>query len=121
MESVVHYDVDAPVDGAPYAFQATGTARQLPGLKDGRYVHSVELLGLKPGTVYHFEIPGGKKGHFRTLPNDGAPIRGLFGGDLSVLPLETLVLKRAAAQNPDVAVLGGDIAYANGELKNIRL
>jgi hypothetical protein len=119
--SEVLYDVEARTAPGDYAFKATGSAKQIAGLEDGRYIHAVELTGLQPATTYHFAIPGGKTGTFRTLANDSAPVRALFGGDLGVLPLETLVLKQAAKQDPDVAVLGGDIAYANGDLKNMRI
>ena len=100
--------------------EAVGTAHQIPGLADARHIHTVELKDLKPGTRYQFEAVG-KKFQFRTIPNDGSAVRGIFGGDLGVFPLEEVLLKQAIKHNPDVAVLGGDIAYANGDLKNIKL
>lgn len=121
VESVVRYDTASHADGGEYAHRATGASHQIPGLEDGRHVHTVELTGLAPGTTYHFRVPDGEERMFRTLPNDGSPIRAIFGGDVHVLPLSQLVLTQAAKQNPDVAVIGGDIAYANGELKNIRM
>jgi len=119
MDSIVHYGLTPTESPAQSEFTAKGSAHQIPGLADGRYIHAVELTGLTPATTYYFRTSSGKTGHFRTLP-DG-DLRALFGGDLGVLPLEAMVLKAAAKQNPDVAVLGGDIAYANGDLKNIGL
>lgn len=116
-DSVVHYQLDSDSAAAPS--EAKGSAKRIPGLKDGRYIHSVEITGLSPGATYKFKTGSGKDGKFRPLPNDGSKIRGIFGGDIGIFPLAAEVLKQAAAVNPDVAVLGGDIAYANGDLKNI--
>jgi hypothetical protein len=121
IDSVVHYGLKSLDSDAQSEFTATGKSHQIPGLPDGRYVHAVELTGLTPATTYYFKASNGKSGQFRTLPADGSPIRAVFGGDMSVFPLETQMLKVAAKEAPDVAVLGGDIAYANGDLKNIKM
>ena len=115
-ESVVRY---GEVGSEPTQ-EATGASHQIPGVPDGRYIHAVELKNLKPGTRYVAEVAE-KKIQFRTLPNDGSSIRGIFGGDLGIFPLEEQVLQAAAKQNADVAVLGGDIAYDNGDLKNFKM
>jgi hypothetical protein len=120
MDSVVRYDTVSRADGGEYAHSARGEAHQIPGLADHRHIHAVELTGLEPGTTYYFRTPVGQEHKFRTLPNDGSPIRAVFGGDVHVLPLAGQVLTQAARQNPDVAVIGGDIAYANGDVKAIR-
>lgn len=118
-ESVVRFDTEPASEGNPLDETAKGTSHQIPGLADGRYIHAVELSGLTPGTTYYFEAGNGKTGSFRTLPSDGSSIRALFGGDIGVLPLAAMVLKAAAKENCDIAVLGGDIAYANGDLKSV--
>ncbi|MFM1920360.1 MAG: hypothetical protein RLZZ303_1994 [Candidatus Hydrogenedentota bacterium] len=118
-ESLVRYDTEPEAEGNPLDFSAKGTSHQIPGLEDGRRIHAVELKELQPATTYYFSASNGKSGSFRTLPTDDAPIRAIFGGDIGVLPLASMVLKAAAKENPDIAVLGGDIAYANGDLKNI--
>lgn len=119
----VYYDTVSHRRGKPsdYAFHMAGTSKALPGI-DRRF-HEVQLSGLAPGTTYHFiagdsETGFSKELKFRTIPDDGQPIRFVTGGDmgtnLALIKLNT----HAARQNPDFAVIGGDIAYANGELEN---
>lgn len=120
-ESMVEYGTAAPAEGAPYEFKATGSARQIPNLPDARYIHAVELKGLKPGTTYHFKTASGQTGKFRTLAGGTAPVRVLFGGDIGTEPLAVKFLQEAAKHEPDIAMLGGDIAYDDGSLKKIDL
>ena len=120
-ESIVHYDTESR-DGvvADYAHQTTGEARQIEGLRDGRFIHSVELTGLAPNTTYYFVVgnPGrgkGKEYHFTTLPNAGEPVRFISGGDIHILPAAERLLRQAGRLEPDFAVIGGDLAYADGD------
>jgi len=85
-------------------------------------VRRVALTGLKPDTLHEFvlaEKPGREaRGvrRFRTLPSTfSRPIRFVTGGDMmhNREYVDTMN-KRAAALDPDFAVLGGDLAYANG-------
>ena len=108
-------DIDA------YPYRAVGRRHQIPGMVDGRTVHVVELIGLKPGTSYYFiagdETTGFSPEHkFRTVPDDDRPIRFITGGDVGIEAMAGELLNRAAQQSPLFGVIGGDIAYANGNL-----
>ena len=116
--SHVYYDV-APRGGDPaaYAYHATGFEKRLEGID--RSVHVVELTGLEPGTSYSFVVGDPLSGfreerRFRTLRDDGSPIRFVTGGDIGTGLLPRMISARAAAQNPDFALLGGDLTYASG-------
>ncbi len=115
-ESAVEFDSGV---GASYGHRILGTSKQVPGLPDARFVHAVKLTGLTPNTVYRFRTASGLTGKFKTLQGDESPLRVLFAGDIGIEPLAVTFMKVAAAKNPDVAVLGGDIAYDDGKLKNI--
>lgn len=89
-----------------------------------RRVHSITVTGLKPATVYSFRAGDNRYGmsawrSFRTLPDDGRPLRVASGGDMYRHPETVELLRAAARQKPDVALIGGDIAYANDELDKI--
>lgn len=84
-------------------------------------VRRVELTGLEPGTMYEFSLaakaPTDKKGieKFRTMPSTlTQPVRFVTGGDM-MHNREYLdkMNKQAAKVDPDFALLGGDLAYAN--------
>lgn len=120
-EAAVYYDTQAR-DGNPakYRFRAQGETRQMPGLKDGRYLNHIELSGLTPDTTYYFVAGDSANGYrkeqrFHTIPDDHAPLRFIVGGDMSVLPREKLLLQQAAKVKPMFVVIGGDIAYDNGD------
>lgn len=119
--SEVRFDTESHTsDPEAYAFSAPGTARQIPGMPGKRWVHSVELHDLAPGHDYYFAITGegkyGRERKFRTLPNDGSPIRFVDGGDVGILPGVLQLFSHCAAQEPYFVSLGGDIAYENGNL-----
>ena len=118
--SQVYYDTLAhDGDVAAYAFAAKGTAHQIKGT-DGRWIHWVELRGLEPGRAYYF-IAGSKDGGFsaerklRTVPADSGPLRFVSGGDMEVTKRARDLLKQAALVEPRFALLGGDLAYVDGE------
>lgn len=118
----IRYDT-ASHAGQPEAYSGTaaGAAHQVEGLADKRSVNNVELSGLKPGTRYFFvfEEENGefsKEYQFETIANDGRPIRFVDGGDVGEDPVVTALFRFAAAQDPAFVVIGGDIAYENGEL-----
>jgi len=113
-------------DLAAYRFRAYGAGHTIPGLADGRTVHWVELTGLRPDRDYYFTA-GDAAGGFspercvRTLPGEtgpGAdrPLRFVAGGDLGLSETMRRLLVQAAAQSPAFALIGGDLAYANGDV-----
>ena len=79
-------------------------------------VHRCELLSLKPGTEYQFQI--GKSAptyRFRTMPAKATnTIQFVSGGDCGVdlHAIGTNIL--AARQEPYFALIAGDLAYDNG-------
>lgn len=120
--SVVCYDlVSHEGDSRAYAFQARGAHHRIAGLPDQRDIHVVELANLRPDTTYYFVAgdPGtgfSAEKRFRTLPEGDEPIRFVTGGDMGVGQRATRLLKRAAATDPAFVLIGGDIAYVNGDL-----
>lgn len=126
-ESAVYFDsVSHGGELSAYATKVEGVARQIPGMPDQRWIHSVELTGLTPGATYYFAVPEGdatqvRERKFRTLPNDGSPIRFVDGGDMGILPAARRLNARAAAQSPLFVEIGGDIAYENGDVSRTKL
>lgn len=79
-------------------------------------IHRVELRGLKPDTEYQFRIKEGNTHYFRTLPNDTSrPIRIIVGGDIFMSqPLYEKMNAQVIKEDPDLVILGGDLAYTEG-------
>jgi hypothetical protein len=123
-EAAVRYDTESrggQLDA--YAHRVTGKSHQIPGLEDGRYINVVELTGLEAGGTYYFTVESGKfegqEMKFHTIPNDGSPLRFITGGDIGILPAATQLKRKAAEYDPHFAIIGGDLPYANGLLKNV--
>lgn len=108
-----------------YTRRVEGASTTIPGLPVPRTIHYATLDGLSPDTTYYF-IAGNdaagfsKEQSFRTIPAGSSPIRFVAGGDMNATHLTRRLLKVAARQNPQFAVVGGDIAYANGDVTNYR-
>jgi hypothetical protein len=110
-------------DAANYPLSASGTVRQIPGLKDERYIYHIEATDLLPGETYHFVLADGGKSvtkefRFRPLPAGDAPLRFISGGDMTILPRAHQLTGLAGKNDPMFALIGGDIAYDNGKLGN---
>ena len=125
--NAVYYDTK-PRQGkiSSYRFYATGTRHQIEGLADGRTVHWIELTQLKPGGTYYFVAGDPQNGFtaerkFQTIPGGHQKLRFVEGGDMGTGPAMPLLLQQAARQEPNFAVVGGDIAYANDLPANYRL
>lgn len=78
-----------------------------------------ELHELKPEARYEFILPESEKLYaFKTLPSTlNRPVKFVAGGDIyhdDISNVETMNIV-AAAQNPDFALLGGDIAYSGSK------
>ena len=123
----VYYDTVArDGEAGAYRHQARGTAHQIEGLPDGRWIHWIELTKLEPDTPYYFVVgsPGSGSSEeqaFRTLPDDDRPVRFVAGGDLGVDEEMRRLLQHAAARAPRFALIGGDIAYVNGNLDRVEV
>jgi len=103
--------------------RAEGGSRQIPGLVDGRYVNSVELKGLEAGKSYSFriELPEGLSAvyAFKTIPAGSETLRFAVGGDTLASPIFKDIVKRLSEQEPLFLVIGGDLVYANGDVRKI--
>ena len=92
-----------------------------------RIIHHVELRGVQPDTEYVFtvrsETPvrGGQYFKFRTLPRTlPNQFRFVTGGDMMHKRKYLDAMNQRAAQlNPWFALLGGDLAYANANSKEV--
>src|SRR5438105_3784368 len=122
--SMVYYDTQPRQEkiGA-YRFRSTGTRHKIKGLEDGRTIHWVELSHLKPGETYYFVAGDSMHGFtaerkFQTIPDSHQKLRFVEGGDMGTGPALRVLLRQAARQEPNFAVIGGDIAYANDRLTN---
>lgn len=124
----VYYDSQSR-SGSPAEYQHHLKAtyhRSLMELADDRAIYVAALTGLEPGAEYYFvtgdpEDGFTKEKKFRTLPGGNAALRFVNGGDMGVDNLAVKLLKLAAKEDPDFAVIGGDIAYENGLLGEFRL
>lgn len=97
-------------------------AERLPG--NLGYIHRFEVLNLYPDTIYRikFEYSNSRfssEKKFRTLPQTGA-IKFLQGGDMGTSDNTVEVPRLALKKKPHVVMMGGDLAYANGEAKNAK-
>ncbi len=84
-----------------------------------RTVHRAELTGLEAGTDYEFRVGAeGDTYWFRTMPATAErPIRFIEGGDVGGPGFEKMT-GVVDSLNPDFVVIGGDLAYSNGEPVN---
>jgi acid phosphatase type 7 len=97
-----------------------------------RTVYTAELTGLLPDTAYEFRIyhadglNRSTRYWFRTMPDrcdqPDRPVRLVFGGDVRHRQEWMENSNRQAARfDPDAIIWGGDLAYANGQEKNLNL
>jgi len=123
-ESMVYFDTKPRRgEAASYRYQAVGTHHQIEGLEDGRWIHWVELTGLKAGSTYYFVAGDARNGFseerkFATVPDGQQKLRFAVGGDMGTGPALDVLLREAALREPNFAVVGGDIAYAGDRLTN---
>ena len=117
----VYYDTrPAAGQSPPYRSWTSGRAAALGRLPTPRVVHTVELTGLEPSTVYYFIAGDSTAGfsaerQFITAPADDAPIRFVVGGDMGVDERMHRLEHEAAKTEPLFCVIGGDLAYADGD------
>lgn len=124
--SVVLYDTRSR-GGNPinYRFKTQGVSSQIEGLPC-RFIHRVELTGLQAGQTYYFVAGDPDTGFsaerkFRTLSNDDSPVRFVTGGDMGIGEEVRVFLRRAAALEPQFALIGGDLAYVNGDIDYVHI
>jgi acid phosphatase type 7 len=116
---------------SPRVSDEAGNAVAVPAITSRAFptgplsVRYVELTGLKPGTEYRFalgEPEAEKEYRFRTLPAASKePLRIAVGGDMMhKTEWMEATCKQAAAKDVHFAILGGDLAYENGDLKQAK-
>lgn len=83
-------------------------------------LYVVELSDLKPESRYEFLIPDEEKARgFKTFPSTLCrPVKFVAGGDIyhDKIAVVEGMSRIAAAQDPDFALLGGDIAYSGSKI-----
>lgn len=93
----------------------------------GNVIHQALLTKLEPDTAYAFELhrPGvtnqfAKRYFFRTAPDHAAaPLKFVVGGDMYGTRAKLDAMNsEAGRQGAAFALLGGDLAYANGSTAN---
>lgn len=83
-------------------------------------VRTVQLTGLKPNTDYEFLL-GGRTPRktdirrFRTAPDNDDEMTFVTGGDMSASETAQAMNRQVGKVDPVFALLGGDLAYANGK------
>lgn len=117
-EAVVTYDL-AEFQGA-FRNTVQGERYQIPGLADGRHVNTIQLTGLLPGQTYQFRIGAAndpeKVYQFRTIPDNAESLRFAVGGDTLATGIFDRLLGQVAARSPQFVIIGGDLAYADGDV-----
>ncbi|MEX0882343.1 MAG: metallophosphoesterase family protein [Cyclobacteriaceae bacterium] len=88
-----------------------------------RKIHRVFLRGLTPDHSYEVKFGNDTEVYyFKTMPADISkePIRIAIGGDtMHDQRLMEMTNKQVAKYDPHFAIIGGDLAYANGDQKNL--
>jgi acid phosphatase type 7 len=134
VDTVLEYRTESVAGTEASWTRAMGHAQPMPFTN--RMVHTVELTGLRGDTRYEFRLgrltareadgallftPHAQVHKFRTLPATlTRPVRFVSGGDIyggDSPDLAANMCRVAAAQDPEFALLGGDIAYVNNEPK----
>ncbi|MDZ4676401.1 MAG: metallophosphoesterase family protein [Oligoflexia bacterium] len=122
--ATVHYDTISHGGVVEdYKYKTSGNYKELKTIN--RRVHVIELKNLEPNTIYYFTVSNGTAGNgiekkFKTIPADDSALTFVTGGDMNSSAEMTELNKQAAKYNPDFAMLGGDIAYDDGNLANAR-
>lgn len=126
VDTQVRYDTESRQgDAGAYRYVVDATTATIPGLDlySPRAVHHGRVTGLNPDTRYYFVAGSEETGFtsersFRTMPREGRTVRFVTGGDMGVSSEAFQLMRQAAEAGPDFVAIGGDVAYANGELRH---
>ena len=87
-----------------------------------RNIYSAYFDQLSPSTNYEVRLSNGQTGqllnatNYRTLPDeDGEEIRMAVGGDVGINDNAMKLTGNLMEYDPHVLIIGGDLAYDNGE------
>lgn len=102
----------------------TGQYRDIPSTP--YYVYSFPLENLQPNTDYFFKVEDEINGvsgfyKFRTLTNDLSPIEIVVGGDMGAIADIPDYAQAVVTNSTRAILIGGDIAYDSGFIKNHKL
>jgi hypothetical protein len=89
----------------------------------GAFLYRVELTGLQEDTLYRFQAAEHERVFaFRTMPQQlNRTLRIAMGGDTRARQDWMEAMNRVVlSYNPDFIVWGGDLAYANSDIKNLK-
>jgi len=120
--AVVRYGRESKAKASDYDQSLPARTTKFPGLN--RWVHFAQLTGLEPGETYFFRAGAASLGFsaerkFRTIAAGAERKRFVVGGDMWIEPATFELMRQAASQSPDFAMVGGDIAYADGRLSHV--
>ncbi|CAA6693096.1 MULTISPECIES: metallophosphoesterase family protein [unclassified Lentimonas] len=121
---VVYYDtVSREGNHQAYSYQSEGQILSIPDLED-RAIYRVNLQDLEPATTYFLTVGNAEFGFspeikVKTIPQDDTALRFVTGGDMGTSEDVRTLLRHSATFDPNFAVIGGDIAYANGLTESV--
>lgn len=120
--SFAHYGTSSIGEDSPrvYPYRVRSRIEHIKGVN--KTYHHVLLEGLTPNQTYYFKVGDEKIGvsqeyKIQTLPAGNDEIRLLVGGDMSVGDDIVETARAAVTHKPHAIIIGGDIAYANGKVK----
>lgn len=122
--SRVYYDTESQAGFSQnYRYQVEGRQGRIASID--KTFHHVKLDHLTPNQEYYFvigdsELGFSKEYKFKTLTNDDSPIRLVVGGDMGTNRRISEVSQFSIQEEPQVILIGGDIAYANGKTGNVK-
>ena len=121
-EPLVRYGRISKSGKQAYGLSSKASGSKFPGLN--RWVYFAKLRNLEPGGSYRFKAGGTEIGFsrgrkFRTIESDPKKLRFISGGDMWIEPATFQLMRQAASQSPHFAMVGGDIAYADGRLSHV--
>jgi len=110
-------------ENSPYWKELKSVVHVFPFSSPTRWIHRVELVNLKSDSKYLFKVGAdSRQYYFRTMPTDLAKrsLRIAIGGD-TMHKQEHMekTAKQVMVYEPDFVVLGGDLAYCDGEPERV--